>query len=208
MRAYELSATEKTIGFSKAVRTGQTGVFSVANARIFSRERTQNGRVGGKKARQECTKKPNQEARSGGVPPFERGNKGYVSYRNSAQGTGSLRVPRDENRPTFNDSKSETLSFPSFSSLIRENFRFLRKTVFKPYVKMLCMRLILFYQKRISKHTCLYRPTCSQYTLESINNRGVIVGILLGAWRILRCNPFSKGGYDPAPEKRAAKWVK
>lgn len=37
---------------------------------------------------------------------------------------------------------------------------------------MLCMRLILFYQKHLSKHTCLYRPTCSQYTLECINNHG------------------------------------
>ncbi|MBR2903144.1 MAG: membrane protein insertion efficiency factor YidD [Clostridia bacterium] len=61
------------------------------------------------------------------------------------------------------------------------------------------MRAIILYQKTISKHTCMFRPTCSQYTLECINNQGVIVGILLGCWRILRCNPFTKGGYDPAP---------
>lgn len=88
-----------------------------------------------------------------------------------------------------------------FFALVRANSKFLRRTVFKPYVKMLCMRLILFYQRHLSKHTCLYQPTCSQYTLECINNHGVILGILLGVWRILRCNPFSKGGYDPAPEK-------
>ena len=88
-----------------------------------------------------------------------------------------------------------------FSSLCFENWKYLLKKVFKPYGKMLCMRLILFYQKRLSKHTCLYRPTCSQYTLECINNHGAIVGILLGFFRILRCNPFSKGGYDPAPER-------
>ena len=87
----------------------------------------------------------------------------------------------------------------NFLSLIKENARYLRKTVFKPYLKILCMRTIRFYQKYISRHTCLYYPTCSQYTMECINNQGVIVGIVLGAWRILRCNPFSKGGYDPAP---------
>ena len=83
---------------------------------------------------------------------------------------------------------------------LRAAYKTLRRTVFKPYLKMLCMRLIVFYQKYFSKKTCLYRPTCSQYMLEAINNLGVIAGILLGTWRILRCNPFSKGGYDPVPE--------
>jgi hypothetical protein len=98
------------------------------------------------------------------------------------------------------DKEGKTVNI-GLSALIRANGKYLKKKVFKPYLKMLCMRLILFYQRRISKHTCLYRPTCSQYTLECINNHGALVGILLGAWRILRCNPFSKGGYDPAPEK-------
>lgn len=94
-------------------------------------------------------------------------------------------------------------------ALIKENGKFLKKTVFKPYGKMLCMRLILFYQRRLSKHTCMYRPTCSQYTLECINNHGAILGILLGICRILRCTPFVKGGtYDPAPENLLKKrWV-
>ena len=89
--------------------------------------------------------------------------------------------------------KGETL-IPDLPSLLRANVRYLRKKVFRPYLKMLCMRLILLYQKYLSRHTCMYRPTCSQYTLECINNHGVIVGILLGMWRILRCNPFSRGG--------------
>lgn len=74
--------------------------------------------------------------------------------------------------------------------------------------KMLFMKPIIFYQRRISKHTCLYEPTCSEYMKRSINNKGVFLGIALGIWRIIRCNPLSKGGYDPAPEKFfRLKWV-
>lgn len=77
-----------------------------------------------------------------------------------------------------------------------------------PIFKAFFMRLIVFYQKKFSKHTCLYQPTCSEYMKRSINNKGVFLGILLGLWRILRCNPLSKGGYDPAPEKHnRLKWV-
>ena len=84
--------------------------------------------------------------------------------------------------------------------LCLRNAKYLRRTVFRPYLRGLCILLITFYQKHISRHTCLYSPTCSEYTKRCINNYGVIVGILLGAWRILRCNPLSKGGLDPAPE--------
>lgn len=62
--------------------------------------------------------------------------------------------------------------------------------------------LIRLYQKYISplKGTkCPYIPTCSQYGIEAIQKHGAIKGCLLTAWRILRCNPFSKGGYDPVP---------
>ncbi len=83
---------------------------------------------------------------------------------------------------------------------LRKKIRSLRRTVFKPYIKMLLMHAIVFYQKYFSKKMCLYRPTCSQYMLEAINNHGIVIGILLGSWRLLRCNPFSKGGYDPVPE--------
>ena len=69
-------------------------------------------------------------------------------------------------------------------------------------IKNVLIRLIKFYQKYISglKSTkCPYIPTCSQYGLEAIEKYGAFKGSLLAAWRILRCNPFSKGGYDPVP---------
>ena len=62
--------------------------------------------------------------------------------------------------------------------------------------------MIKLYQKYISplKSTkCPYYPTCSQYGLEAIQKYGAFKGGLLAFWRILRCNPFSKGGYDPVP---------
>ena len=46
---------------------------------------------------------------------------------------------------------------------------------------------------------CPYYPTCSKYGLEAIKKHGALKGSCLAAWRILRCNPFSKGGYDPVP---------
>lgn len=48
----------------------------------------------------------------------------------------------------------------------------------------------------IGRH-CRFQPTCSNYTIEAIDKYGAILGTLKGAWRILRCNPFGRGGYDP-----------
>lgn len=68
--------------------------------------------------------------------------------------------------------------------------------------KKTMMWLIKFYQKYLSplKSTrCPYIPTCSQYGLEAVEKYGALKGGLLALWRILRCNPFSHGGYDPVP---------
>lgn len=87
-------------------------------------------------------------------------------------------------------------------------YRFLRRRVFKPFIKAFLMRLIIFYQRNLSRRTCLYSPTCSEYMLRALNNHGVIIGLLMGSWRILRCNPLSKGGYDPVPENYfKLRWV-
>lgn len=47
--------------------------------------------------------------------------------------------------------------------------------------------------------SCRFTPTCSQYCIEAVQEWGVVVGLMLTAWRILRCNPFGKGGVDPVP---------
>lgn len=65
--------------------------------------------------------------------------------------------------------------------------------------------LIRFYQKYISSRTppsCKYCPVCSVYGIQAIDRFGALKGTALTVWRILRCNPFSKGGYDPVPEKK------
>lgn len=75
-------------------------------------------------------------------------------------------------------------------------------------MKKIFLQLIKFYRKYISPRTapkCKYYPTCSQYGLEAIERFGAFKGGLMTIWRILRCNPFSKGGYDPVPEKKKRK---
>ncbi|MBK8944481.1 MAG: membrane protein insertion efficiency factor YidD [Ignavibacteriae bacterium] len=60
---------------------------------------------------------------------------------------------------------------------------------------------IKFYQKAISPMfppSCRFYPSCSNYAIDSFNKYGVIKGGIKSIWRILRCNPFNKGGYDPA----------
>ena len=59
---------------------------------------------------------------------------------------------------------------------------------------------IRFYQRFISPalpRRCKYHPTCSEYAVQSIRSYGVLKGLVLAAWRLLRCNPWSHGGYDP-----------
>ena len=76
--------------------------------------------------------------------------------------------------------------------------------VFEFVMKKSLIFIIKIYQKYVSplKRTrCPYFPCCSQYGLEAVEKYGVLKGGMLAAWRILRCNPFSKGGFDPVPDK-------
>ena len=49
---------------------------------------------------------------------------------------------------------------------------------------------------------CRYEPTCSRYAVEAIREFGILRGLVLGAWRLLRCNPWSHGGWDPVVSQR------
>ena len=72
-------------------------------------------------------------------------------------------------------------------------------------MKKIFLWLIRAYQNYISplkRPCCKYIPTCSNYALQAIERFGVIKGSFLALFRILRCNPFSRGGYDPVPEKK------
>lgn len=71
-------------------------------------------------------------------------------------------------------------------------------------MKRLLLSPISAYQRLISPalpRRCRYEPTCSAYTAQSIRRFGAVRGLLLACWRLLRCNPFSHGGFDPVPER-------
>lgn len=64
---------------------------------------------------------------------------------------------------------------------------------------------IVGYQKLISPllpRRCKYEPTCSAYAAQAIGRYGILRGLVLAGWRLLRCNPWSHGGYDPVEDQR------
>jgi putative membrane protein insertion efficiency factor len=72
----------------------------------------------------------------------------------------------------------------------------------KTIIRKIIIFPIILYKKIISPilpNSCRFYPSCSQYAIEAIEKRGIFIGILLAIWRILRCNPFSKGGIDLVP---------
>ena len=71
--------------------------------------------------------------------------------------------------------------------------------------------LIRLYQRTISARTppaCRFSPTCSAYAIEALERHGVVLGTGLALWRILRCNPLCRGGYDPVPTEFPWPWRK
>ena len=80
--------------------------------------------------------------------------------------------------------------------------------MFKYYPRYFFVQIIKIYQKTLSfdhglfaflfpNGYCRFRPTCSEYSIQAINKYGIIKGGMLSLWRVLRCNPWNKGGWDP-----------
>ena len=64
---------------------------------------------------------------------------------------------------------------------------------------------IRFYRRAISPGLparCKYEPSCSSYAVQAVERYGILRGLVLAAWRLLRCNPWSHGGYDPVEDQR------
>ena len=79
------------------------------------------------------------------------------------------------------------------------------RSIFKRICALPLIALVKFYQLCISPFTppsCRFTPTCSQYAEEALAVHGALWGSVLSIWRVLRCNPFGKGGFDPVPPKR------
>ena len=71
--------------------------------------------------------------------------------------------------------------------------------------RMVAVTPIVLYQHVISPalpQRCKYAPTCSRYAVEAIQRYGILRGLVLAGWRLLRCNPWSLGGYDPVEAQR------
>jgi putative membrane protein insertion efficiency factor len=69
--------------------------------------------------------------------------------------------------------------------------------------RFVLLALIRLYQATFSRvlpqDTCRFYPSCSHYGYQAVYKYGVVKGSLMAAWRVLRCNPFNKGGFDPVP---------
>ena len=79
---------------------------------------------------------------------------------------------------------------------------------FSGIFSFLFIAVVRFYKKFISPFfppCCRFTPTCSSYAIEAVQIHGVVKGLYLTFKRILRCNPFCKGGYDPVPPAKCKK---
>jgi putative membrane protein insertion efficiency factor len=72
-------------------------------------------------------------------------------------------------------------------------------------VRAIAIAPVVVYQKIVSPllvRRCKYEPTCSRYAIQAVGEYGILRGVVLAGWRLLRCNPWSYGGYDPVAAQR------
>lgn len=80
-----------------------------------------------------------------------------------------------------------------------------RPAGFRGRLRAVALAPIVVYQRLISPaipRRCKYEPTCSHYAVDAIREYGILKGLVLAGWRLLRCNPWSYGGYDPVEAQR------
>ncbi len=78
-------------------------------------------------------------------------------------------------------------------------------SVARSVARAIVLAPIVVYQRVVSPaipRRCKYEPTCSRYAVEAIRRYGILRGLVLAGWRLLRCNPWSYGGYDPVEAQR------
>ena len=76
-------------------------------------------------------------------------------------------------------------------------------------MRTLIIGLLRLYKEAVSPYlppACRFTPTCSEYAMDAVRLHGVFKGMGLAIWRILRCHPLCKGGYDPVPEPSPASY--
>ena len=81
--------------------------------------------------------------------------------------------------------------------------KILKRCLCSPILSAPFLLVIFVWQKALSPYispACRFAPTCSEYSKQAFYRHGPIKGILLTAWRLLRCHPFNKGGIDPVPD--------
>ncbi len=78
-------------------------------------------------------------------------------------------------------------------------------------MKTILIKILKFYKKKISpniKSSCIYTPTCSEYAICALKKHNLLKALKLIIFRVLRCNPIARGGFDPVPDsKKVLKWL-
>lgn len=128
------------------------------------------------------------------LPPAREAT--FAQLQADLEGLLGVAVPTDP--PAFDEPPHQPL--PPRSALSQVLF------VLGAPLRLLLIGLVMLYRRVISPAlppTCRYHPSCSAYALDSLQTHGVVKGVALAGWRLLRCNPFTAGGLDPVPERGA-----